>query len=164
MKLHLAWLERAGITGSGSFETNKELLGRVIDSINFILDSSESYYRALFYPPEIQGDLNRNIYHFYVPLFLSKSLQREGIREDLAFGAAIMLTLSYEFITSSSDYRYVYKDPEKITLVSKIKDIFGGYCGASIGVSRTNFNKSLETIRSAFERSTEDGVSLLLRR
>lgn len=163
MKLHLAYLERANTQGNMNFQSNKELLSRVIDTINLILDSSEENYRGLFYPAEIQADVNRNIYHFYVPLFLSKSLEKEGVQKQYAYAAALMLTLSYEFITSSNDYRYLLNDPERIESVHKIKDIFGGYCGSNIGVRGMNFNKSFEVIRASFGRSTRDSVELLLR-
>ncbi len=163
MKLHLAYLERANTQGNVAFQSNKELLSRVIDTINLILDSSEENYRGLFYPQEIQADLNRNIYHFYVPLFLSKSLEREGIEKQFAYTAALMLTLSYEFITSSNDYRFLLQDPERIEGVHKLKDIFGGYCGSNMGVRGMNFNKSFEVIRASFGRSTRDSVELLLK-
>lgn len=162
MKLHLAYLERAQTRGTSSFYSNKELLGRVIDTINLILDSSEEHYRELFYPEEIQRNLNRNIYHFYVPLFLAKSLEKEGFSKKMSASAALMLTLSYEFLTSSRDYRYLYADPSVITLTSKIKDIYGGHCGANIGVHGMKFFKNFEAIRATFERSTEDAVALLL--
>jgi hypothetical protein len=163
MKLHLAYLEYSQTAGTSSFSKNKEYLGRVIDTINLILDSSEEHYRELFYPQAIQKDLNRNIYHFYVPLFLAKSLERDGFSKDEASSAALMLTLTYEFITSSQDYRYLYSDPKTITLTGKLKDIFGGYCGSNIGVRGMDFNKSFEVLRASFERSTEGAVELLLR-
>ncbi len=163
MKLHLAYLERANTQGNMAFQSNKELLNRVIDTINLILDSSEENYRGLFYPQEIQADINRNIYHFYVPLLLSKSLELEGITSQFAYTAALMLTLSYEFITSANDYRYFYNDPERIEGLHKLKDIFGGYCGSNIGVRGMNFNKSFEVIRASFGRSTRDSVELLLK-
>lgn len=163
MKLHLAYLQEAKVTGSEHFERNKELLSRVIGTINLILDTSEEHYRELFYPKEIQKDLNRNIYHFYVPLFLARALELHKFTKKESRDAALMLTLSYEFITSANDYRYLYRDPEVITNRGKLKDIFGGYCGSNIGVRGMNFYKSFEGIRAAFERSTEDGVNLLIR-
>lgn len=162
MKLHLAYLERAMPSESKLFQTNKELLNRVIDTINLVLDSSEENYRSLFYPKEIQKDLNRNIYHFYVPLYLAKALEAEGYSKHTSSRTALMLTLSYEFVTASRDYRYFYADPDNITNPGKLKDIFGGYCGGKVGVRGMNFFKSFEAIRAAFERSTEDGVQLLL--
>lgn len=163
MKLHLAYLERAQTQGNNSFHSNKELLSRVIDTINLILDASEDNYRKIFYPAEVQANLNRNIYHFYVPLFLAKALAREGVPANLAGNTALMLTLSYEFITSANDYRYLYSDPATVTSLHKIKDIYGGYTGSSIGVKGMNFYKNFEVIRASFERSTEDAVMLLLK-
>lgn len=162
-KLHLAYLERGQIRGNTHFQDNKEMVSRVIDTINLILDLSESNYRKLFYPREIYQHLNRNIYHFYVPLFLSMSMAKDGIPEQYAYSAALMLTLTYEFITSASDYRYLYEDPETITSIGKLRDIFGGYSGSNIGVRGMNFNKSFITIQESFARSTKDSVELLLR-
>ena len=81
----------------------------------------------------------------------------------MAFSAALMLTLSYEFITASNDYRYLYQDPETVTLTGKLRDIFGGYCGSNIGVRGMNFNTSFQVIKESFARSTSDAVELLLR-
>lgn len=164
MKLHLAYLERAQTQGNMNFHSNKELLSRVIDTINLILDVSEENYRKIFYPADVEKNLNRNIYHFYVPLFLAKALKREGIETNLASNAALMLTLSYEFVTTANDYRYLYSDPETVTSLHKIKDIYGGHTGSSIGVKSMNFYKNFEVIRASFERSTEDAVRLLLQR
>lgn len=162
-KLHLAWIERSGTKGNAFFISNKELLDRVIDTINLVLDSSEDNYRALFYPKQIQKNLNRNIYHFYVPLFLSKDLYKSArLKKEYAYTAALLLTLTYEFITSSNDYRYLYADPKTLTSRHKMKDIFGGYSGSNIGVRGMSFFKSFQVIRESFLRSTEDGVKLLL--
>lgn len=166
MKLHLAYLDKVGARGSANFQGNKELLSRVIDTINYILDASEEHYRELFYPDEIVKNLNRNIYHFYVPLFLAMALEKEGVRKNHAYAASLMLTLTYEFMTSVRDYRYLYADPERVDPVrnlSMIKDIFGGYCGSNYGVRGGNFNKNFEVIRESFARSTADSVELLLR-
>jgi hypothetical protein len=160
-KLHLAYLETAGTEGSEQFQSNKELLSRVIDTINLVLDMSEDNYRMLFYPRELQQDLNRNIYHFYVPLYLAKALAVSGHPADIAVAAPLMLTLSYEFLTSSQDYRYVFSDPETVTLVSKVKDIYAGYAGARLGIRGMGFIP-FERVRSAFERSSREGVTLLL--
>lgn len=162
-KLHMAYLERAQIRGNALYQNNKEMVSRVIDTINLILDLSEDNYRKLFYPPEIYEHLNRNIYHFYVPLFLSMSLAREGVPTQFAYSAALMLTLTYEFITSANDYRYLFEDPQTITSLGKLRDIFGGYSGANIGVRGMNFNKSFVIIQESFARSTKDSVELLLR-
>ncbi|MCM2348934.1 MAG: hypothetical protein NDI69_02865 [Bacteriovoracaceae bacterium] len=162
-KLHLAFLDRSSVRGSALYQSNKEMVSRVIDTINLILDVSDDNYRKIFYPKEIVPHVNRNIYHFYVPLFLSMSLNREGISPQFSYTAPLMLTLSYEFITSSNDYRYLLQDPEVITSLGKVKDIFGGYCGANIGIRGMNFYKSFEIIKESFARSTEDSVELLLR-
>lgn len=162
-KLHLAYLERSAVRGNTLYNSNKEMVSRVIDTINLILDVSDDNYRKIFYPKEIVAHVNRNIYHFYVPLFLSMSLNREGISPQFSYTAPLMLTLSYEFITSSNDYRYILQDPEIITSLGKVRDIFGGYCGANIGIRGMRFNKSFEIIKESFARSTEDSVELLLR-
>lgn len=163
MKLHLAYLERARTAGNVSFQSNKELLSRVIDTINLILDASEESYRELFYPEEIQKDLNRNIYHFYVPLYLAKELEKQGSIKEDAYNASLMLNLAYEFVTQSKDYRYLFADPETITTPHTIKDIYGGYCGSNMGVRGMNFTKNFESVRATFERSTTDAVEMLIR-
>lgn len=163
MKLHLGYLYKANIKGNTRFHDNQDLLSRTIDTINLVLDMSEESYRSLFYPKEIQKNLNRNIYHFYVPLFLAKALEQEGVKPQHASSAAMMLTLTYEFITSANDYTYLYYDPKNINNLYKMKDIFGGYCGSNVAVRGMNFNTNFEGFKSAFERSTSEGVRLLLK-
>jgi hypothetical protein len=164
IKLHLAYLERTRVEGRGFFETNKELLSAVIDSINLILDYNESYYRKLFYPKAIQGTLNRNIYHFYVPLYLSMALLEEGVSARYARIAPLMLTLTYEFITTSHDYRYIFSDPAYLHPTAhlwKLKDIYGGYCGVRFGTNRP-MGFDFEKIRNTFSHSTAQAVRLLI--
>lgn len=163
MKLHLGYLYKANIKGSNRFHDNQDLLSRTIDTINLVLDMSEETYRELFYPKEVQKNLNRNIYHFYVPLFLAKALEKENVKPKYASTAAMMLTLTYEFITSANDYTYLYSDPKNITNDYKLKDIFGGYCGSNIAVRGMDFNKNFEAFKASFVRSTKSGVELLLR-
>lgn len=165
IKLHLAYLEKTGIQGKEIFQKNKELLSRVIDNINMILDLSEDNYRMLFYPDEIWRDLNRNIYHFYVPLYLAVALEEEGFPKRYAFAAPMLFNLTYEFVTTADDYRYLYSDPEALLperYKGKLKDIYGGYCGASFGVKRRHFKNSFELIKETFGRSTYNAVELLL--
>lgn len=166
MKLHLAYLEKAQITGNKSFNTNKVLLSRVINTINLVLDLSEVHYQDLFYPRELQSHLNRNIYHFYVPFYLAMSLHERGFSPRFAYSAPLMMTLTYEFITSANDGRYFMKDPlflDEETEQSKIRDIFGGYCGANFGVFDMNFERDFSSLKESFSRSTEEAVRLMLR-
>lgn len=166
-KLHLAYLEKSQIQGDRNFLSNKELLGRVIDTINLVLDASDNQFQEIFYPNHIAKYLNRNIYHFYVPLFLSMSLKNNGTPNYFSYAAALMLTLTYEFVSSSQDYRYLLKDPERIDTYSqagfwKLKDIYAGHCGSHLGSTGINCSIDFNTLRERFARSTKDGVSLLL--
>lgn len=163
MKLHIGYLEHVKPTGTEIYEGNIELLSRVIDTINLVLDNSEEHYRKLFYPPTLQKDLNKNIYHFYVPLFLAKALEREAISKDSAYAATLMLTLSYEFITTARSYEFILKDPETIKNAHTVQDIFGGYCGSMIGAYGPRKNKSFSEIQDKFFSSTLEGVELLLK-
>ena len=159
-KLHLSWLETKRIKGSGPFQENKELLARVIETINFIMDTSESHYRTIFYPPQIQKMINRNIYHFYVPLYLSQTISDEGYRKlDSAMGP-LMLTLSYEFITAATDLRYLFKDPTSVTQQSLL-DIYGGYSGGRFGATLPV--KDFASVSEAFVTSTTKGIDSLLK-
>lgn len=162
-KLHLAYLEHTSLGGGEYFVENKELLSRVIDTFHLILDTSEDSYKPLFYPKEIQAEMNKSIYHYYVPMFISRSLRNEGVKEDMAYAAPLLLTLTYEFFTSADDYRFLFFDPMTIKSKEKIRDIYGGYCGANFGLRGLNFNKSFESIRSRFSTSTEMAVQMLLK-
>ncbi len=162
-KLHLAYLEHTSLRGGENFIENKELLSRVIDTFNLILDTSEESYKPLFYPKEIQTEMNKSIYHYYVPMFISRSLKKDGVKDDMAYVAPLLLTLTYEFLTSADDYRYLFFDPMTIKSKEKVRDIYAGYCGANIGLRGLNFNKSFETIRARFSTSTEKAVQMLFK-
>jgi hypothetical protein len=163
MMLHLAYLEKAEIRGNNDFDKNKEYLAQVISSINLILDSSDNKRLGLFYPKGNVEGFNRNIYHYYVPLYLSMELQKWGAQKRFAFTASLMLNLSYEFITSTNDYRFLVTDPENISSESKLKDIFEGFIGSSVGVNKVKSLNSFEFIKKTFKTSTAEGVKLLLK-
>lgn len=167
-KLHLAYLEETDTKSNSQFESNKELLSRVIDMIGLVLDSSEENYKKLFYPENLHEYLNRNIYQFYVPFFLSKALIKSGFKKEQARVAPLMLTLSYEFVTSSHDYKFLYFDPSSISSTHKIRDIFASFCGTNLGtkgaVGLKSKNGDYEEIKRAFETSTPMAVKLILKK
>lgn len=165
MRLHLGYLYIKGTKGNHFFEDNKDRLFMVIDTINMILDISEDHFQKLFYPREVSQNLNRNIYHFYVPLYLSMSLRAQKIKKYYAHLGPLMLTLTYEFITSAPDNRYLFKDPKNIsprTHLGKLKDIFGGHSGALYGTGERPASYFFELMQDEFALSTKRGVELLL--
>ncbi len=162
VKLHLAYLDQTNTLGNETYFENFEKLSAVIDSINMILDYSEDNFRTLFYPKNLQSKLHRNLYHFYVPLYLSMALRARGVPEKYAIIAPMILNLTYEFITSSPDYRYLFDDPEKITSTGSITDMYAGFSGALYGANKKSYPVLLQLMMERFTKSTEDGVNLLL--
>ncbi len=163
VKLHLAYLEISGQQGTTSwFDSNRELLGRTIDTMNMVLDANGEDFQALFYPRNVQAKLNRTIYHFYVPTYLSMALKRRGVPERFSFIAPLMMTLTYEFVTAAPDFRYLLKDPAVVEEYS-LGDIFGSYNGISFASGRMSRVLSLEELKSNFRISTAKGVEALIR-
>lgn len=166
-KLHLAYLNKAGIRGRAHFESNKLLLERVIDTFSMVFSYSGNKYLNLFYPSSLQQHFNKNIYHFYVQAHLSLSLKNSGLQEKYAFAAPFILTLTYEFVTMSEDFRYLYKDPLKLdakTNLSKLKDIYAGYCGANFGIYGIDFHRNFVMMKEGFTQSTKDTIRFLINR
>lgn len=163
VKLHLAYLEMSGVQGNSSwFDSNRELLQRTIDTMNMVLDANGDNFQALFYPKAVQARLNRTIYHFYVPTYLSMALKKRGVPERFSYIAPLMMTLTYEFVTAAPDFRYLFKDPAKVSDWS-LGDIFGSYNGISFASHRMGRTLSFEMIKREFETSTAAGVRALLR-
>jgi hypothetical protein len=163
-KLHLSYLETTDVQGSVIFQENKHLLSKAIDTINMVLDHSEKSFLKLIYPKELKVSLNRAIYHFYVPFYLSMSLQKQTNAPG-AMKAPFFLTLSYEFITASMDYRYLYSDPEKLDPIKyewKIKDIYASYLAINMNAPDKNL-QSLRSIKESFAQSTSMAVKALLK-
>ncbi len=163
LKLHIHYLDQTQHHGTAKFTENKLLLGRVIDTINLILDYSETRFPALFYPSALYNTLNRNIYHFYVPLYLSLALEKEGHSSTSSFAAPFLLNLTYEFISTADDYRYFLADPKTLDSRAhawKIQDIYGGYCGPSFGLKKKI--ASMQLVKDTFAISSREAVRLLL--
>lgn len=158
-KLHLAWIDRKGIQGTPLFQQNKELLDRVIETVNFIMDSTDVEYRTLFYPEGVSKIVNRNVYHFYVPLYLALGIEESGMKKEDAVLGPLMMTLSYEFITAAPDLRYLFADPAKVAEASLL-DIFAGYAGGRTGVTIPLMK--FDQVKEAFAQSTKSGVTSLL--
>ena len=164
-KLHLAYLQVKGLKGSESFQSNKLLLSRVIDGINQILDMNEDFFKRLFYPQEIFESMNRNIYHFYVPFYLSLELKSDDEFKAYSKIAPLMLTLTYEFITLRKDSTYFFQDPEKLTqdhFRGTIQDIYGSYRGIAFA---QNYVEPLNigVVTDLFQESTYKTVRALLK-
>ncbi len=161
-KLHLVYLEKADIRGGPVFIRNKELLSLTIDTMNSLFDYSKT--NAHFFPRNIKANLNRSLYHFYVPLHLSLELKTQGTKKLMAFTAPFLMTLTYEFITATPDYRYVLRDPATLDPRKhewKIRDIFAGYLGASMGVDK-KITKEFKFLSDSFGVSTKNTVTALL--
>lgn len=163
VKLHLAYVELSGAQGTTSwFDSNRELLGRTIDMMNLVLDSRGDHFQELFYPRVIQGKLQRTIYHFYVPTYLAMLLKKKGVPERFAFIAPFMMTLSYEFVTSAPDFRYLFDDPTTVSDAT-LRDLYGSYNGVSFGLGRMNQIIPFSEMRNDFNVSTKNGVVNLLK-
>jgi len=169
MRMHLFYLHKSGHKGKDSYETNFSLLMQVLDTFQLISDySSEEDYQKVFYPPQIKEKMNKAFYHFYVPFFLSTELKRTGTSEEMAFIAPLMMTLTYEFITVSSNYSYLYKDPQRLDSLNridayKIRDILAGYYGVGFAQGKKAKLQSFNQIGNEFSLSTKSGVNSLLK-
>ena len=163
-KLHLTYLERSERQTSEVYKTNKALLERTIDNINMVLDYNPDSFQELLYPEGIQKPLNRNLYHFYVPMYLGHALMDQGASSEMAYVAPMMMTLTYEFVTAAPDYRYIFSDPAKLDPKVhewKIKDIYAGHQGAAMAVGKKNV-KSLDFLKSGFATSVAKTVKAML--
>ena len=163
-KLHIHYLQKTIKKPGAKFLENIDVLEHAIDLINQMLDTNPDHFKPLLFPPGTRTDLNRNIYHFYVPLFLGRALKDSGVNSEMSYIAPMLMTLTYEFVTASGDYRYIFSDPKTLDVTKhawKIKDIYAGHQGASMAVGRKNV-KTLETLRKGFQKSTLSTVKLLL--
>lgn len=163
-KLHLAYLKRSVKKPGGAFVQNFELLDQTIDTINHVLDSNPEYFQELLYPRGVKTDLNKNIYHFYVPFYLAHALKENGSSLEMSYIAPMLMTLTYEFVTASPDYRYLLSDPAKLDATKfawKIKDISAGHQGAAVAVGKKNV-RSLDFLSKSFSESTSKTVRKIL--
>jgi len=163
-RLHIGYLYLSkSIKKTQTFLRNKELLERLLTTIGMILDHREDEYQKIFYPRELKEELNRNIYHFYVPLYLSMKLKKMRVNNKFAVMAPFMMTLSYEFITYGRGADNLYSDPLVIRREGTVKDIFGGYCGANYGVFGNRFHRNYNDLKSNLYRSTHLAIDELFR-
>ncbi len=162
-RLHLAYLDKAEIKMGAQFASNKSLLERTISNLNTLMDLQDKNYVKLFYPAKTQDPINRNFYHFYVPYYLYHQLLARGISQKMSAIAPFMMTITYEFLTTSEDYRYVFNDPENIGSdnIWKLKDIFAGYQGSFFDV-RQGALVDFEQVEQKFSESTSEAVHYLL--
>lgn len=163
-RLHLNFLEKAKIRGRQNFTTNKELLQKFLESLTLIMEVRQESLHELLYPPGTQPTLNKNMYHFYVPLYLSVALREKKIDPYFSYVAPMIMTLTYEFVTAASDYRYILNDPDVLTGNEwKIRDIFAGHQGASLGAGRKTI-KEYTFLKANFGMSVKNTVKAMLAR
>jgi hypothetical protein len=162
-RLHLAYLERTGTRTGLQFDKNFELLHQTITNLNTLMDLQDQKYIELFYPKNTADPINRNFYHFYVPLYLRHALFDLGVSARMSSIAPFMMTITYEFLTASDDYRFAFADPEILGSedIWKIKDIFAGYQGAYLGKSKAPL-KTFKFIQESFRSSTAKTIESLI--
>ena len=122
---------------------------------------------VLFYPSGFQEKRNSNLYHFYIPAYLSSRLLKMNRGVRFARLGPLMLTATYEFITAGRDKEYLLDDPARIDGSTdaglwKITDIYGGYSGAIFGLRPALKTTSFDAVRTSFTRSSRQGMELLL--
>lgn len=163
-KLHLNFLERARIRGRQNFSQNKELLERLLETLTVVMDTRAGELHHLLYPRSAKPELNKNMYHFYVPLYISHALKSRGASPYMSYVAPMLMTLSYEFITTASDYRYIFDDPATLPHHEwKVRDIFAGHQGASMGAGRKSV-RELNSLQAGFKNSVKETVKVMLSR
>lgn len=167
MRMHLLYLHRSGYKGKESYADNFDLLMQVLDTFQFLSDYSSENFQKIFYPKEVKEKLNKAFYHFYVPFYLSTELKRTGTSEEFSFIAPLMMTLTYEFVSSAGDYTYLYRDPKALNAQDKIdaykiRDIMAGFYGVSYARGQKKKLLGFQEIGPSFTRSTSSGVATLL--
>lgn len=162
-KLHLRYLEHAHLDLQKTVFQNKDLLSEVIDVINLLYDFSPENYRNFFYPPSVAKILDKNIYHFYVPYYLVQLLTYRDMPMAQIHQASILMTLTYEFITTSRDFRFIFKDPETINSEQKVRDIYAGYSGSLLGLNYTGKQLTYDEMLANFKVSTRTSVLKILK-
>jgi hypothetical protein len=168
-RAHLGYLDHADIPKSKIFQENRELLERVLETMELIRSYSGNRFQEIFYPSEVRNELSHAIYHFYVPLFLAKELKKSGTKPRYAMMAPTFMSLTYEFMSVIDPHSFeeFFKDPERLDPktpegASSITDILTGATGARFGVSENAKVKSYDEIGAAFSNSSAGAVKLLL--
>ena len=166
LMLHVQYLDFQKIPGNKVFQENKVKLVQVIQLVNQIMDQSEQADGKLFYPKELAASLYKNIYHFYVPVYIAQTMKSMGYTTAAAKTIPFMMTLTYEFITASEDYTYLFADPDFLNPKEhdwKLRDIYGGYTGSRYGTGTKSKMNTFSEMSSRFAKSTLTAVKALLR-
>lgn len=132
-QIHLEYLARRQVEGSRFFNPNVARLARVLEQIVRLQNEQPQLFNQIAYPAWIGASLNSSIYHYYVPWFLAAQLREQGTPPRFAGIAPLMLSITYEFITSRPDYRHLILDPQTVQQTWTMKDIYAGLSGATQG-------------------------------
>lgn len=162
-QIHLEYLARRQVEGSRFFDPNVARLSRVIDQMIRMQEERPELFNAIAYPASSAGSLNNSIYHYYVPWYLAAQLQANGVSARAAAMAPLMLSTTYEFITSSPDYSHLLFDPKTIQQNWTIRDIYAGYLGAHQAVNRAAAPLTLERVKELFQQNTTTAMQELLK-
>ena len=162
-QIHLEYLARRRVEGSRFFNPNVSRLARVIELMARLKEERPDMYNDLAYPAGVGAKLNSTIYHYYVPWFLAAKLKSMGTTPRMAALAPMMLSATYEFITSGQDYSYVLFDPKTVSQVGTVRDIYAGHSGAYRGSKSTQPAASLERTVQLFQQNTKSAMTELLK-
>lgn len=161
-QIHLEYLARRDVEGSRFFEPNVSHLARVIELMIRSQEEQPEIFNELAYPAGLSSQFNNNIYHFYVPWYLSLRLKRIGISERFASIAPFMLTSTYEFITSKKDLSYLFLDPKQLSQPWILKDIYAGFVAARLGQGVGRGHRTFTQVQDFFSKSTALAMESML--
>jgi hypothetical protein len=168
-KLHLAYIHGTRDYQNESFQKNADYLGLVIDTMDQVQKSGNGEIDGLlFYPKGFQENRNVNMYHFYIPAYLTSRLMKMNRGARSARLGPLMMSVTYEFVTAGKDKEFLFDDPQKIDGSTaaglwKITDIYGGYSGGLFGLKLPSQVKDFQSVKTSFTRSSQAGMELLLR-
>lgn len=161
-QIHLEYLARRNVEGSRFFEPNVSRLARVIELMVRSQEEQPEIFNEVAYPHGFSQQFNNNIYHFYVPWYLTVKLKEAGITDRYAGIAPFMLTSTYEFITSQKDFTYLFVDPAHLTQSWIIKDIYAGFVAAQLGLGMGRSHRSANQVQDLFSTSTKLAMKTIL--
>lgn len=154
---HINYLNKYHTNASSLFLENLKNLESVIRQIHLLQSYRTKDIPDLIFPTQSKKVLSSTLYHFYVPLYLAKSLQ-DKFSNHIAGNIPVIFIAVYEMVSHENRIEYLIYDPLYFRSVNGIKDIYSAYLARQI-FENNHHSLDFQEFKKFFdEHSTEEAL------
>jgi hypothetical protein len=155
---HIHYLHKHQRTTDPIFLDNLKNLESILRQIQLLQVYRKKDIPHLLFPQLLHRTLSSNIYHFYVPLYLSSLLDHSQFSFHISSNVPLLFIAVYEMVSHEMKIEYLFFDPFYFRSVNGVKDLYNAYLARQF-FNKHQFGLNFHEFKKQFdENTTEDAL------